>query len=380
MPKKSQIEQLLHDICPNGVNYTSLENMCVVLNAPKKLKRQEYQETGLYPIIDQGKEYIVGYTDDESALMPKAEYVIFGDHSREVKYANFAFAQGADGLKILKAREGVLPRYLYHSLLNLDVPSRGYNRHWSIAKELELPFPPMPIQEEIVRLLDTFTDLVKNIDDEIVARQKQLQDSIEILYNGVQADWTEKSLGEIGQVIKGSGIQKDDFVEYGRPCIHYGQIHTYYGTSAIKTKSFITEELYSKCKKAKTGDLVIATTSEDVPACCKATAWLGKEDVAVSGDAHILHHNQDPLFMAYLFRTERFSEQRAMAATGAKVTRVSGDRLASFRFFFPPLAEQRAIAEKLDTIEAFINNLKTERDLRQQQYEYYREHLINLLK
>ena len=59
---------------------------------------------------------------------------------------------------------------------------------------------------------------------------------------------------------------------------------------------------------------------------------------------------------------------------------INGQKIKSYPIPLPPLAEQRAIAEKLDTIEALIANLKTERDLRQQQYEYYREHLINLLK
>ena len=84
--------------------------------------------------------------------------------------------------------------------------------------------------------------------------------------------------------------------------------------------------------------------------------------------------------MSYLFQTNLFAQQRALAAVGAKVTRVSGDKLKKFRFFFPPIKDQQAIAAKLDTIEAFIANLQEERALRQQQYEYYRAKLISLLK
>ena len=142
MSKKSHIEQLINDLCPKGVEYKTLKEACRSIAAPKKLAKKDYQEEGLYPIVDQGKKFIVGYTDDENALVPKAEYVIFGDHTREVKFVDFAFAQGADGLKILVAKPDFLPKYLYYCLQNLSVPSRGYNRHWSIACELEIPKPP----------------------------------------------------------------------------------------------------------------------------------------------------------------------------------------------------------------------------------------------
>ncbi len=182
-------------------------------------------------------------------------------------------------------------------------------------------------------------------------------------------------------MIKGSGIQKSNFVEEGCPCIHYGQVHTYYGTFTYKTKSFISEALYTKCKKAKTGDLVIATTSEDVEACCKATAWLGADDVAVSGDAHIFRHNQNPKYIAYLFQTEMFAQQKRKCATGAKVTRVHGDDMLKFRFPLPSLPEQARIVAILDKFEALTTSLSdgipAEQIAQQRRYEYYRDKLLS---
>jgi type I restriction enzyme S subunit len=387
MTKFSHIEQLIQDLCPSGVEYKTLAELLDYEQPTKYIVRStEYDDRYKTPVLTAGQGFILGYTDETDGIYHASKEnptLIFDDFTTSYHWVDFDFKVKSSAMKMLRPRKDadIVFRYVYYAMLGIDYKPEEHARQWiSRYGAFEIPVPPLPVQKEIVRIVDTFDNLIKNIDAEIDARQRQLSNAIECLYNDVKDNWQEKSLSDIGQIIKGSGILKSDFVEVGRPCIHYGQIHTYYTTYAKKTKSFISEKLYAKSKKAKTGDLVIATTSEDVPACCKATAWLGTEDVAVSGDAHILHHNQDPLFMAYLFRTERFSEQRAMAATGAKVTSVSGDRLASFRFFFPPLAEQHAIAEKLDTIEAFINNLKTERDLRQQQYEYYREHLINLLK
>ena len=194
-------------------------------------------------------------------------------------------------------------------------------------------------------------------------------------------NWEWKTLGEVGEMIKGSGIQKSDFVEEGgKPCIHYGQVHTYYGTFAYKNKSFISDALYAKCKKAHTGDLIIATTSEDVEACCKATAWLGNEDVAVSGDAHIFRHTQNPKYMAYLFQTEMFAQQKRKCATGAKVTRVNGASMLKFRFPFPPLEAQERVVNFLDKFEALTTSLSdgipAEQAAQQKRYEYYRDLLL----
>lgn len=108
-----------------------------------------------------------------------------------------------------------------------------------------------------------------------------------------------QTLGEIGEFIRGNGIQKRDFQDSGFGCIHYGQIYTYYGLFADHTKSFIDPNLAEKRKKAYKGDLVIATTSENEEDVCKACAWLGEEPIAISGDAYIFRHHQNPKYISY---------------------------------------------------------------------------------
>ena len=91
----------------------------------------------------------------------------------------------------------------------------------------------------------------------------------------------------MGTFIRGGGLQKSNFTTDGFPCIHYGQIHTFYKTYAYETISYTSNKLAAKLKHAKYGDLIIATTSEDVDGCCKAVAWLGDNEVAISGDSYI---------------------------------------------------------------------------------------------
>lgn len=192
--------------------------------------------------------------------------------------------------------------------------------------------------------------------------------------------FVHRLLGEVGEFIRGTGLQKKDFVESGVGCIHYGQLYTFYGTSASETKSFVTPDLASKLRKAQPGDLVIATTSENSEDVCKAVAWLGDAEIAVSGDAYIFRHNLDPLFAAYLFQTESFSRQKSKYVTGTKVKRVSGDALARIRVPVPPVATQEKIAGIISTFEG-LNveleaNLKAEIKARRQQHTHFSKLLL----
>ena len=169
---------------------------------------------------------------------------------------------------------------------------------------------------------------------------------MEKLLDGFAVEW--KTLGETGNFIRGSGIQKSDFTESGVGCIHYGQIHTYYSTWATENKSFINPEFAARLRKAYTGDLVIATTSEDDVAVAKAVAWLGNEEVAVSTDAFIYRHTINPKYMSYFFQTQLFQSQKKPYITGTKVRRISGESLAKIEIPIPPLEVQAEIVRILD--------------------------------
>ena len=181
-----------------------------------------------------------------------------------------------------------------------------------------------------------------------------------------------KPLGDMGSFTRGNGLQKTDLLREGTPAIHYGQVHTLYGTWTTQTKSFVSPELASKLRRAKQGDLVIATTSEDDDAVAKATAWLGRDEAAVSGDAYIYRHCLDPKYVAYFFQSGSFQEQKKRHITGAKVRRISGEALGKIRIPVPPLEVQREIARVLDK----FTQLEAELEARRKQYEYYRDRLL----
>ena len=215
------------------------------------------------------------------------------------------------------------------------------------------------------------------LEAELEARDKQYKYYRDSLIDNSSA---YRSLGDVGIFVRGNGLQKKDFTESGVGCIHYGQIYTYYGTYADITKSFVSEEFANKLKRAKKGNLVIAATSENVEDVCKAVAWLGDEEIAVSGDAYIYRHNQNPKFMSYIFKTQMFFDQKKKYTTGTKVIRVSGDNMGKIKIPLPDLEEQERIVSILDKFDALVNDisigLPAELNSRRQQYENYRNKLL----
>lgn len=252
-----------------------------------------------------------------------------------------------------------------------------YNISKARFSKIKLPIPSLSEQSRIVSILDTFTSSISNLKQQIEERRKQYEYERDLLLDLEGKEGVEmKKLGEVGVFIRGNGIQKADFVEEGYSCIHYGQIHARYGFSAKEAISKIEESLYKKCKKAKTGDVILATTSEDAEGVAKPFVWLGEEDVAVSGDAFIYHHNQIGKFMGYQFLTRKFMQFKVKYATGAKVVRISGDNMAKFEIPLPPLSTQSRIVSILDTFEQSIANLEEQLAMREKQYEYYRNLLL----
>ena len=187
-------------------------------------------------------------------------------------------------------------------------------------------------------------------------------------------------MSEIGTFIRGNGLQKKDFTPTGIGCIHYGQIYTYYGTWADKTLTYCSPNLAAKLKVAHKGDIIIATTSENVEDVCKAVAWLGDNDIVISGDAYIFSHNQNPKYISYLFQTHDFFNFKQKNQTGTKVIRISGESLAKYVVPIPSLSEQQRIVGILDKFETLVNDLSqglpAEIAAVQEQYEYYRNKLL----
>jgi len=133
----------------------------------KKIKgvtKKKYQKSGKFPVIDQGRELIAGYIDNHSVIFKNPlPVIVFGDHTRTVKYINFPFAIGADGTKILIPIDNVYPKYFYYALSSLNIPSLGYSRHFKILKSQQIPIPSLSKQKQIVAYLDSLSEKIRRL-------------------------------------------------------------------------------------------------------------------------------------------------------------------------------------------------------------------------
>ena len=273
-----------------------------------------------------------------------------------------------------------------------------------------LPYPNEQIRKRIVQVLDNFdavcNDLNIGLPKEIELRQKQyeyfreklLTFTAEGVYPGqwtVDSEWGPSDLirllqwvfgtirvelGAICTFIRGNGLQKKDFTEEGYPVIHYGQIYTRYGFSTEKTISFTGQSVFAKLKKAQPGDIVMATTSENVEDVGKAVVWEGNVEVGISGDAYIAKTTQHSRFLNYFFKSIHFQGQKEKKVTGTKVIRINAKDMEKFIIVLSSLEDQSRIVAILDEFDELTTSisqgLPKEIELRQKQYEYFRDSLL----
>ena len=134
-----------------------------------KIQTNQYLVCGKYQIIDQSQNDIAGFTNREDGLFTGTPAIVFGDHTRVIKYVDKPCFLGADGVKLLKVKNDYLNcRYLYYALLNAKIPDTGYNRHFKWLKEIDIPIYDAKIQNIIVKMLDKISNLIDK-------RKKQLE-------------------------------------------------------------------------------------------------------------------------------------------------------------------------------------------------------------
>ena len=127
-------------------------------------------EEGQYPVVDQGKDLVAGFSDDKDKLFDKGEVIVFGDHTTHLKFIDFKFVVGADGTKLLRNKNENL-RCLYYILSFNNVEQEGYKRHFSILKEVNLKIPSLPEQTKIANFLSSLDQKIEQVDTQITQTQ-----------------------------------------------------------------------------------------------------------------------------------------------------------------------------------------------------------------
>ena len=248
-----------------------------------------------------------------------------------------------------------------------------------------IPIPSHSEQQRIVSILDTFTSSISNLKQQIEERRKQYNFFLDKLYYANKSDLLEakergevcaKTLDEIGTFTRGKRFVRTDIVEEGVPCIHYGDMYTYYGVYAEKTPTFLIKEKAEKLRFAKKGDVVIVAAGENDIDIGVGVAWLGEEDVVVHDACFIFKHNMNPKYLSYFMRSMNYHLQIRIGVVDGKICSISAKELGRTLTPVPSLEEQSRIVSILDTFEQSIANLEAQLAMREKQYEYYRNQLL----
>ena len=143
---------------------------------PSKIEKTEYLDVGLYPIISQEKELISGHSNDSNYLIKDHPVVIFGDHTKCIKYIDFDFCLGADGAKVLLPPKEMNARFFYYAIKNVPLENLGYARHFKILKKKSIPLPPLKTQKEIVAKIDKVKEQTNRLEELYSKKLKGLKD------------------------------------------------------------------------------------------------------------------------------------------------------------------------------------------------------------
>ena len=370
----------------NEISLPTNWKMMPFTNCLKKVKtekkssipKRDYQESGEFPVIDQGASFIAGWTDlTESVISDNLPMVIFGDHTRVFKYVDFPFALGADGTKLLHVNNDVFnPHFFYYALLNLKVPNKGYNRHYRYLREFAVVCPPLPEQRAIAHVLQTIQEAKFTCQREIALERERKAALMDFLFSHGTKDEPRKQteMGEIPESWETLGLGKVAVFTKKPRDLRYSD---YSKVPFVPMELIPIAELFSQEFILKTNDELKSGTYFEpgdillpkiTPSFENGKQCIIKELPTPFGIATTevipIREIEGVSDISYLFYylllpNVRISLAGKMQGTTGR-QRLSKDALVNLQIPLPPLPEQRAIASIFQAIDEKTAVLKKE--------------------
>ena len=381
-----------------GVQFEYLEKVCEIANAERKSLNPDSKIAGKIPYFGANgiKDYVRGYTHDGNFIL-LARVGSGSIENYSVQYTEGKFWAN-ENVHVIRGKKGLNNRFLFHYLSNLDFrPHLAGVMSAMLTKEkllkIPIPIPDPELQEKIVNLLDRFNETVSAMEKELVNELKNRQEQFSYYLNNLFSfdDIKEKgncknnfvkwcSLGEVGKFVRGDYVKEHDLTNSGTGCIQSRQIIENNSTYTNQTKTFISKSRAKKFKKAKKGDLVIATAVKKGEDGCKAIAWLGDDEVVVSNHAYIYQHSLVPKYIVYYFMADQFKKQLKTIYTGTFMSYIDSESMSKITIPVPTIEEQHRIANTLEKFDVLISDItqriQTEIASRRIQNDYYRNQLL----
>ena len=379
----SKLEQLIQELCPNGVEWIELGNILEYEQPTKYIvESTDYDQSYNIPVLTAGQTFILGYTNERTGIYTASSAnptIIFDDFTTAFHWVDFDFKVKSSAMKMLRPKvtfKGLF-RYIYYAMKCIGYEAVDHSRHWiSKYSHFEIPIPPLPVQEEIVRILDAFTSHAAELQAELQARREQYEyyrNKLLSFEDDSSVEW--KKLGEIGSVCMCKRIMKDQTNStYGIPFYKIGT----FGKTA---DSYISPDLYEDYKKRfsfpRKGEILIS-----------ASGTIGRSVIYNGEDAYFqdsnivwLRNEETIVLNKYLYYCYQIIDWNV---EGGTIKRLYNNSIINTEIPIPPLSEQRRIVAILDKFEALVNDLTeglpAEIAARQEQYEYYRDKLLNFPK
>ena len=380
----SKVEELLAKYNSNGISTIKLADI-LDYEQPSKyiVSSSEYDDNYDIPVLTAGQSFILGYTDEKDGVYKASKNnptIIFDDFTTGHHWVDFDFKIKSSAMKMLRLKNNKsLLRYIFHSMALINYVPTEHSRQWiSKYSQFEIPLPHIKVQEEIVKILDSFTNLIDALNEELSLRQKQFEYYREKLLTFDDNVYT-MSLGDCC-VIKGRigfrGYTIKDQVNKGEGAISLSPGNISEGIINYNQCTYISWDKYYESPEImiNNGDIIFCKTASvgkvavinDLP----SEATINPQLVVLKE----ININKKYLYY-YLSSNSIQNKVKSLAGVGS-VPNISQSILNDLDISVPSSQVMKSIVEKLDAFESLISSLKEEIALRQKQYEYYREKLL----
>ena len=389
----SKLQDLIQKLCPDGVEYKKLGDVCELSRGKVYSKTYIVENAGEYPVYS-SQTANNGELGRISTFDYDGEYLTWttdGAYAGTIFHRKGKFSiTNVCGLISIKITDLSI-RFLYYwlSIKAKEHVYSGMGNPKLMSNQMipiEVPIPPLKVQEEIVKILDRFAEYAAELQAELQARQEQYEYYRNKLLsfsdiNREHTDVTWMKMSEIGSFIRGKRFVRTDIVNDGVPCIHYGDMYTYYGLYATQSKGWLRNELASKMRYAQKNDVVIVAAGENKEDIGIGLAWLGDEPAAVHDACFIFRSNLYPQYVSHYLRSNYYHRQIVKYVSEGKICSISAKGLGNAIIPIPTYEEQVRIATLLNNFEALVSDLSqglpAEITAVQVQYEYYRNKLLS---
>lgn len=321
-----------------------------------KIKKEDYQDAGRYPIIDQGQSFIGGYTDDESVIVKEnLPVIIFGDHTKIFKYVDFPFTIGADGVKVLTLKNNQdSPLFYYYFLKSITLVDKGYSRHFKYLKEKKLPVVYPNIQLHIANILSKADNLIAQRKESIHLLDAFLRSSFLEMFGHPSTNikrMEKVSLNKFGQIITGNTPSRKVAENYSSNHIEWIKTDNIQSDSTFVTEAleYLSEAGLKSARTVNKGALLVACIAGSIDSVGRAA--LTNRTVAFNQQINAIQPNSDveSLYMYWLFKISRKYIQ-GHASKGMKKMLSKGE-FEKIKMIKPPFELQTQFSQLAEKVE-----------------------------